>query len=40
MQQDTFFIEVSLMITEALTVNKPSSSGFLDSDMDGNSSPL
>ena len=28
------------MITEAATVNRPSSSGFLDSDTDGNSSPL
>lgn len=38
-QQDIFFMKGSLMITEAATVNRPSSSGFLDSDVDGNFSP-
>jgi hypothetical protein len=40
MQQDILSMELSLMVTEAVTVNRPSSSGFLDSNEDGNFSPV
>lgn len=39
MQQDTFFMELSVMITEAATVNRPSSSWFLDSAVNGSLPP-
>lgn len=38
-QQDTFLSDVPRTITEATTENRPSSSGSLDSDTEGNSSP-
>lgn len=39
MQQDTFLTELSVRITEAATVNRPSSSRLLASATDGRLSP-